>query len=71
LGKLNSASLHSEGYVEVRRINKCRIKEIECPEIKGKDPKSIYAVGNLYTGTLDAKLCEMDIGDEPDIDNHP
>ncbi len=38
--------------------------------ISGKDPKEPYAIGTLYTDTLDAKLHEMDIGDENDIDNH-
>jgi len=39
--------------------------------IYGKDPKDLVAIGTLYTDTIDAKLHEMDIDDEDDIDNHP
>ena len=38
--------------------------------ISGKDPKDIFAIGTLYTDTIDVKLHEMDIDDENDIDNH-
>jgi hypothetical protein len=37
--------------------------------IPGKDPKDVYAIGALYTDTIDARLHEMDI-DEDAIDNH-
>jgi uncharacterized protein YjaG (DUF416 family) len=39
--------------------------------IIGRDPKDIYAIGTLYTDTVDVKLHEMGIGDEGDIENHP
>jgi hypothetical protein len=38
--------------------------------VSGKDPKEPYAIGTLYTDTIDAKLHEMNIDDEDDIDNH-
>jgi len=37
---------------------------------QGKDPKIIYAIGNLYTGTFDANLSETNVREKPDIDNH-
>ena len=38
--------------------------------ISGKDTKEPYAIGTLYTDTIDAKLHQMNIADEDDIDNH-
>jgi uncharacterized protein YjaG (DUF416 family) len=38
--------------------------------LSGKDPKDIYAIGILYTDTTDAKLHEMGIEEEGDIENH-
>lgn len=38
--------------------------------IRAKDRKGIFAVGTLYIHTIDAKLYEMDITDEDDIDGH-
>jgi uncharacterized protein YjaG (DUF416 family) len=37
----------------------------------GKDPKDIYAIGTLYTDTIDLRLHEMDIEEEDEIENHP
>jgi len=39
--------------------------------LTGKDPKDIYAIGTLYTDTVDVKLHEMGIEDEDEIENHP
>lgn len=38
--------------------------------IRGKDPKDLYAIGTLYTDTINAQLHEVDIDDENAIDNH-
>jgi uncharacterized protein YjaG (DUF416 family) len=38
--------------------------------VKGKDSKDIYAIGILYTDTIDLRLHEMDMEDE-DIENYP
>jgi hypothetical protein len=37
----------------------------------GKDPKDIYAVGTLYTDTVDVRLYEMGIEEDEEIENHP
>jgi uncharacterized protein YjaG (DUF416 family) len=39
--------------------------------VKGKDSKDIYAIGTLYTDTIDVKLHEMKIDDEDEIENYP
>jgi uncharacterized protein YjaG (DUF416 family) len=39
--------------------------------VKGQDPKDIYAIGTLYTDTIDLSLHEMDIEEEDEIENHP
>jgi hypothetical protein len=39
--------------------------------IIGRDPKDIYAIGTLYTDTVDFKLHEMGIADKGDIESHP
>ena len=39
--------------------------------LTGKDPTDIYAVGTLYTDTVDVKLYEMGIGEDAEIESHP
>lgn len=39
--------------------------------IKEKDSKDIFAIGTLYSDTVDFKVQEMGIEDRGDIENHP
>jgi uncharacterized protein YjaG (DUF416 family) len=39
--------------------------------LMGKEPNDIYAIGTLYTDTIDVKLSEMGIEEEKEIENHP
>jgi uncharacterized protein YjaG (DUF416 family) len=39
--------------------------------LTGRDPKDLYAIGTLYTDTIDVKLYEMGVEDDRDIENHP
>jgi uncharacterized protein YjaG (DUF416 family) len=39
--------------------------------IKEKDPKDIFAIGTLYSDSVDFKLHQMGIKDRGDIENHP